>query len=62
MQYSADFIALGTYRADVRAAEHELGMRMGADERTAGDARASSAGAPRRRRSHHRAPRLALLR
>ncbi|WP_448808103.1 hypothetical protein [Agromyces bauzanensis] len=62
MQYSADFIALGTYRADVRAGEHELGLRMSADERTADDAGASSVVVPRRRRSHHRAPRLALLR
>lgn len=62
MQYSADYLALGTYRADVRAAEHELGLRAAALERAADDAGASSTAVPRRRRSHHRAPRLALLR
>ncbi|MEV1128505.1 hypothetical protein [Agromyces sp. NPDC049794] len=62
MQFSADFIALGTHRADVRAAEHELGLRMSARERGADDADASSAVASERRRSHRRAPRLAFLR
>lgn len=62
MQYSADFIALGTYRSDVRAAEHRIGLRMRAEERAVDDAGASSTAVPERRRSHRRAPRLALLR
>jgi hypothetical protein len=62
MQYSADFVALGMYRADVQHAERELGLRRSAEERGGDDVGASSAVAVRRRRSHHRAPRLALLR
>lgn len=66
MQYSADFIALGTYQTDVRAAEHEIGLRMRAEERavddSGDDAGTSSTAVPERRRSHRRAPRLALLR
>lgn len=62
MQFSADFIALGTHRADVRAAEHELGLRLSAQGREADDADASSVVVPERRRSHRRAPRLAFLR
>ncbi|WP_448002185.1 hypothetical protein [Agromyces bauzanensis] len=62
MQYSADFIALGTYHSDVRAAEQRIGLRMGAEERTADDAGSSSAAVPGRRRGHRSAPRLALLR
>ncbi|WP_136709063.1 hypothetical protein [Agromyces sp. H66] len=62
MQYSADFIALGTYKTDVRAAEHEIGLRMRADERAVDDAGTSSTATPERHRSHRRAPRLALLR
>ena len=63
MQFSADVIALGMHRADVRAAEHELGLRMSAQEREADDADASSVAAAHvHRRSHRRAPRLAFLR
>ena len=63
MQFSADVIALGMHRADVRAAEHELGLRRSAQEREADDADASSVVAAHvHRRSHRRAPRLAFLR
>jgi len=63
MQFSADVIALGMHRADVRAAEHELGLRMSAQERETDDADASSVvAAPVRRRGHRNAPRLAFLR
>jgi len=62
MQYSADFVALGTYRADVQHAERELGLRRSAEERGADDVGASPAVVHHRHRSHHRAPRLALLR
>ncbi|GAA4368952.1 hypothetical protein [Agromyces bauzanensis] len=61
MQHSADFIALGTYQSDVRAAEHEIGLRKRAEGRDDDDGTSSTA-APERRRSHRRAPRLALLR
>lgn len=62
MQYSADFVALGMHRADVQHAERELGLRRSAEERRADDAGASRAAVVHRRRSHHRAPRLAILR
>ena len=61
MQLSADFVALGTYQADVRRGERELGLRRSAEERDSDAAGASSAVVVhRRRRAHHRAPRLAL--
>jgi hypothetical protein len=63
MQYSADFVALGMHRADVRHAERELGLRRSAEERRGDDVGASPAAVVHRRhRSHHRAPRLAILR
>ena len=63
MQFSADFVALGMHRADVQHAERELGLRRSAEERRGDDAGASSATVVHRRhRSHHRAPRLAILR
>jgi hypothetical protein len=61
MQYSADFVALGSYQADVLRGERELGLRRSAEERGSDDAGASSmVVVPRRHRAHHRAPRLAL--
>ena len=63
MQFSADFVALGTYQNDVLRAERELGLRMSTEARDSGDAGASSpAVVHHRHRSHHRAPRLAILR
>lgn len=38
MQYSADFIALGTYAADVRAANERIDLLMRAEERLGGGA------------------------
>ena len=64
MQFSADFVALGTYQADVLRGERELGLRRSAEERDSDAAGASSAVVVHRRRAHHRAPhrapRLAL--
>jgi hypothetical protein len=60
MQYSADFVALGMYKADVLRAERQLSLRMRAEERGSGDAGASPEPVARRARAHHRAPRLAL--
>jgi hypothetical protein len=64
MQFSADFVVIGSHRADVLAAEREISRRMAADERGADDAGASPAPVAhrvhRRRRAHRRAPQLAL--
>lgn len=61
MQFSADFVAIGTHRADVFAAEREISRRMAAEERGSGDAGASPEPvAHRRHRAHRRAPQLAL--
>ena len=64
MQFSADFVVLGSHRADVLAAEREISRRMAADERGTDDAGASSVPVAhrvhRRHRAHRRAPQLAL--
>ena len=61
MQFSADFVVIGSHRADVLAAVREISRRMAADERGSDDAGASPAPvAHRRRRAHRRAPQLAL--
>ena len=63
MQFSADFVVIGSHRADVLAAEREISRRMAADERGSDDAGASPEPVARRRhRVHraHRAPELAL--
>lgn len=62
MQHSADFIALGMYQSDVRAAEHEIGLRMRAVERAVDDADTSSTPVLDGRRSHRRVPRPAFPR
>ena len=64
MQFSADFVAIGSHRADVLAAEREISRRMAADERDSDDAGASHEPVAhrvhRRHRAHRRAPQLAL--
>ena len=55
MQFSADFVVIGSHRADVLAAEREISRRMAADERGSGDAGASPEPV-----AHRRAPQLAL--
>jgi len=70
MQFSADFVAAGSHRANVLAAELEISRRMAAAERGSGDAgpspdpvahRAHRAHrVPRRRRAHGRARELPL--
>ena len=60
MQFSADFVALGTYQADVLRGERELGLRRNAEERDSDAAGSSSAVVVHGRRRAHRAPRLAL--
>ncbi len=61
MQLSADYLALTTHRADALRAEQRLQLLLAAQERDADAAGTRLAiVAPRRRRGHHRAPRLAL--
>ena len=66
MQFSADFVAFGMHQADVLHAEREIGLRMSVEERESDEHGSDDAGpssehvARRRRRVHHRAPRLAL--
>ena len=61
MQFTADYTALVTHRADALRAEQRLQLLLAAQERAADAASSRSAvAAPRRHRGHHRAPRLAL--
>lgn len=61
MQFTSDYTALLTHRADALRAEQRLRLQLAAEERDADAAGTRSVvAAPRRHRAHHRAAHLAL--